>query len=266
MVRQIFGEKNSLEKVKLEVNSPFLLEAFRHVVRSHPAVPTDFTEPFEMESPFQMLYHFWDELTKYRETVDDDVARMHLSLLLDFMQVELGKDREQCLGMVRKSQITYARLWTIFQPGIMVYTSVLGEPWLLRVEKTSYEESSRIGPYMDVYCQYTDYDENGRVGRAKEVFRILQKSKFAGDNPAFISDLDVYPANFFPDHESLISRLADRGKRLLELQGVLVKGYDGLAAYLKEPPYSFYDPDMADFPGAWMPFTVRPNRPKYNTG
>ena len=257
VVRQIFDEKNSLETVKLEVNSPYLLQAFRDVVRSHPAVPSDFTKPFEMESPFQMLYHFWDELTERRENIDDDDARMHLSLLLDFMKTELGKDREQCLGMVRKKQITYSRLWTIFRPNDIVYTSVMGHPWLLRVLKTSYEESTKVGKYMEVHCHYTDYDEDGKVGRVKEMFRIFQKRKFAGDNPAFITDLDVFPARFKTDLDSVTSRLSERGKRYLELQGVLVKAYDGLAAYLKEPPYDFYDPDMADYGGVWIPFTVR---------
>jgi hypothetical protein len=40
------------------------------------------------------------------------------------------------------------------------------------------------------------------------------------------------------------------------MQGVLVKAYDGLAFYLKEPPYSFYHPDMGDFAGTYLPFTV----------
>ena len=257
VVRQIFGEKNNLETVKLEVNSPYLLQVFRDVVRAHPAVPSDFTKPFEMESPFQMLYHFWDEITERRETIDDDDARMHFSLLLDFMKTELGKDREHCLGMVRKKQITYTRLWTIFKPGDMVYTSVMGQPWLLRVQKTSYEESTTIGKYMEVHCHCTDYDEHGKVGRAKQVFRILQKRKFAGENPAFITELDIFPAKFLADLESLTSRLSDRGKYYLELQGVLVKAYDGLAAYLKEMPYDYFHPSMADFEGVWIPFTVR---------
>jgi hypothetical protein len=40
------------------------------------------------------------------------------------------------------------------------------------------------------------------------------------------------------------------------LRGVLVKKYDGLALCLKELPHDFYDPDMGDWPGVWLPYTV----------
>ena len=57
--------------------------------------------------------------------------------------------------------------------------------------------------------------------------------------------------------DDLESELFRRGKRFLQLQGVLVKKYEGLAQYLKDPPMDFYDPDMADWPGVWHPYTVR---------
>ena len=255
VVRQVFTDKNALELTKVDINSPYLLKAFRDVVRSHPAVGSDFTKPFEMESPFQMLYHFWDDLTEYRETVDDDLARMHVSLLLDFMKTEMGKEREHCLGMVRKKQITFGRLWTIFKPRGIVYTAPYGQPWLLRVYKTGYEENNTIGKYMDVHLEYTDYDDDGKVGKARYLVRIIQKRKFGGENPAAITDLDAYPIEFLNNQESLTERLSERGKTFLEHKGILTRAYDGLAAYLREPPYDYFDPDMAEFPGVWMPFT-----------
>ena len=245
-----------IDVTKVDINSPYLLETFRHIVRSHPAVPSDFTKPFEMESPFQMLYHSWDDLVEYRETVENDVTRMHLSLLLEFMRTEIGKDREQCLGMVRKKQITFARLWKIFRPGSMIYTETFDQPWLLRVRKVAYEENSAIGKYMEVHCLYTDYNDDGNVGEAEHVIRIVQKRRFGGEQPSAITDLDVYPAEFVPDLERLMRRLSNRGERLLGLQGVLVKGYDGLAAYLKDFPPDYFHPDMVEWPGVWMPFTV----------
>lgn len=260
VVRHEFTDRNVLDKTTVEINSPYLLRAFRDVVRSHPAVASDFTKPFEMDSPFQMLFHFWDQLTAHRESVDDDKVRMHLSLLLDFMKKEMGRDREQYLSMMKKRHITFLKLWSIFPPGEMVYAEDYGQPWLLRVYKTVYEESTSIGPYMEVHCNYTDYDEDGHIGEARHVILIRQKQRFGGENPASITELDAYPAKFVADQDALIARLSTRGRRYLELQGKLIKYYNGLAVYLKEPPDTYFDfkmGGMKGIPGLWLPFTVR---------
>lgn len=56
--------------------------------------------------------------------------------------------------------------------------------------------------------------------------------------------------------DGLEESLEKRGRKFLQSQGKEVKSYDGLAEYLKEPPYSFYDPDMAEFAAVWLPYTV----------
>jgi hypothetical protein len=42
--------------------------------------------------------------------------------------------------------------------GQLVYTEVDSHAWLLRLEKTAYEESKVTGPFLEVHCTYTDYD------------------------------------------------------------------------------------------------------------
>ena len=56
-------------------------------------MPEGFDEPFEIKSPYAMLYHHWDNLHDYRKTLTDKVDLAHLDLLLEFMRLEMGKQR-----------------------------------------------------------------------------------------------------------------------------------------------------------------------------
>jgi AAA+ superfamily predicted ATPase len=253
VVNQAFSERNRLDSSILTVNSAYILQAFRDVIRSYPTVAADFSQPFDMESPFQMLYHYWDDLDAYRESLDDDDARMHLNLLLDFMEADMGPEKARCETQVKKGQVDYNRLWTIYRPGDLQVRFENGHPWLLRMVKTAYEENTTEGKWMEVHCTYTDYD-GVDVGEAKQVFKIHQKRYFASENPANIVDLVVYPRKFLREDDRLETRLTECGKYFLTLQGTLVRQYDGMAEYIKELPLDYFHPNMADFESVWLPY------------
>ncbi|KXG54500.1 ATPase, AAA-type, core [Penicillium griseofulvum] len=254
IVNRFLGEKNQLKETTLQINSRRLMNVFREVIGFYPTVPADFTSPFELKGPFQILLHYWEELDERRQTTKDADERMHLNLLLDFMKHEIGPERERLLSMLRNKQITYKNAWCIFRPGDLIYTEFMGHPWLLRCQKTAYEESTTDGQYMEVHCLFTDHD--GTItGENSHVFRIFQKRSFAAENPAIITKLPCFPRKFVEDQWDLENRLIARGERFLTLQGISVMSYDGHAQYLKEPDYSYFHPRMADFDGVWLPYT-----------
>lgn len=171
------------------------------------------------------------------------------------MDHELGKDRSKLVDALGHGQVTYLQAWAIFRPGELLYTQVMGHHWLLRCQKTAYEESTKLGPYITVYCTYTDHDGE-RHGSAEHQFLIYQKRLFGGDNPAYITDLPVYPRRFVKGLDDMESKLRARGKTFLSRKSMCVQGYDGIAKFLKEPPYSFYHPDPDTYLGVWLPFKV----------
>ncbi|KAF2250592.1 P-loop containing nucleoside triphosphate hydrolase protein [Trematosphaeria pertusa] len=253
VVNQIFTEKNLLDKEIATINSEHILEAFREVIGSYPTVAADFSEPFDMESPFQMLFHFWHELDAYKEAVEDDVARMHMNLLFDFMEITMGPEKKRVETQIKKGQIDFSRAWTLYRPGDIQIKFEHDHPWLLKCVKTAYEENTRQGKWIEVHCTHTDFD--GRhVGEATLITKIHQKQFFASENPANIKDLLVYPRKYYNEGESLERRLTERGDRFLALTETCVRQYDGLAEHIKEPPYSFWDPDMALFDPVWITY------------
>ena len=141
VIRRHISEKRETESVTVQINSQLLLNAFQQVIGSYPTVATDFKESFQLKSPFQILFHYWDQLATYRDESESPEMRQHLNLLFRFMEQEIGADKRLIDGMVRKEMISFKQAWAIYHPGDLAYTEVMGMPWLMRVNKVSYEES-----------------------------------------------------------------------------------------------------------------------------
>ncbi|KAL7931789.1 P-loop containing nucleoside triphosphate hydrolase protein [Trichoderma chlorosporum] len=254
VINRFFGEKAQLEKTTLLINSSHLLKTFQEVIRSYPTVSSDFSSPFELVSPFRILIHFWDELDQRRLTTQNPEERMHLNLLFEFMNHEVGTERTRLQQMIRNNHIPYLSAWYLFRPGDLIYTTVMGQPWLLKCEKTSYEASLDIGPYLDVFGVYTDY--NGEtVGKAVHTIRIRQKEYFGGDNPASIKQLPVYPFQMENVSDNFEALLRERGKKFLLLKDKTVITYNGIANHLQEWPDDYWHHFMDDWDIIWLPYT-----------
>ncbi|KAI1143267.1 P-loop containing nucleoside triphosphate hydrolase protein [Hypoxylon sp. FL0543] len=253
VIRRKFEEHHP-SKTTLQVNSPYIQKAFRDVVKSYITVPSDFTSSLELNGPFEMLVHHWDELDEYRQSAADTVMREHLDLLFEFMEQEIKPDRDRALKMIQKQQITFENAWIIYRPGDILYTEVEGHPWLLVCKKTAYEEDMDNGPYLEVHCTYTDH--NGVVaGEATHVVSMNQRTKFPAGNPVFITELNIYPRRFVKEGDSLERFLKARGETFLSLEDLSTVAYDGAAEWLKEPPFNFYAQSQCKFRGVWLPYT-----------
>ncbi|KAK3338921.1 P-loop containing nucleoside triphosphate hydrolase protein [Neurospora tetraspora] len=258
VIRQVYDQNGRQEKTILNVNSPFILRAFRDVIKSHPIVPSTFEEPFELESPFQMLIHHWDDLDVHRRQTSDYDVRSHLNLLFDFMESELGPDYQRLQAMWQKGHITYETLWSVFKPGSLLITFENGHPWLLRCLRTGYEVYNSIGPVCHIYGQYTDFDGK-TFGNATQEFQIRQKVSLNGLHPGPINQLPIFPLAYWTKDETKIDdlkrRLQIRGEAFKEIDGVALRYYHGTAKYLKEPPMSYYHPSLEGESGLWIGFT-----------
>ncbi|KAI5866491.1 P-loop containing nucleoside triphosphate hydrolase protein [Durotheca rogersii] len=253
VIRRRFQE-NEPSRTALQVNSPFIRKAFREVIKSYVAVPSDFTSTVELHSPFGMLVHYWDELEAYRRLATDVIEREHLGLLFEFMEHEVKPQRERALKMIQKCQIAYDNAWIIYRPGDVMYVEVEGHPWLMVCRKTAYEVDHVSGPYFEVCCSYTD-DSGVTTGQAEHIIVMNQRAKFPAGSAVLITDLDVYPRTFAREGDSLEARLKVRGEKFLLLKDTTTVAYDGAAEWLKEPPYDYYDPSRCKFRGVWLPYT-----------
>ncbi|KAI1082904.1 P-loop containing nucleoside triphosphate hydrolase protein [Whalleya microplaca] len=247
-------KENEPIKTKLKVNSPEILRAFREVIESYIDIPSDFSSPLELESPFKMLVHYWDDLDEHRKSVTSAVTREHLDLLFEFMKHEVQPERDNALTMIQASKIAYDNAWVIYRPGDIMYKEMNEEPWLLVCKKIAYEEDNDEGPYVEVHCTYTD-DNGVEIGEALHIVEMTQKRLFPAGTPVSITDLDIYPRRFAKEGESLERRLQTRGEKFLSLKDMSTVTYGGPAEWLKKPPFEFYDPNAFKFLGVWLPYS-----------
>jgi hypothetical protein len=255
VVRQVYTKENKLETTRLTINSPHILKAFRDVVGTYPTLAVDFTEPFDMEAPFHVLHHYWDEFDTYRRELMDEEARSHVEVLLEYMNSSLGKERQVIQAMLSKEQITFEHLWRLYRPGDLVVSYLRGgHPWFMEVTRSFYEEDPKCGNFVIVEAVHTDYDGSS-VGTNKYSFKLVQRALFGQGNPIKIHELPVYPRRFLDEGEELDKRMIARGEKFIQLQGVSIKHYNGLADHLKEAPPSYWDPEMDEFKPVWMPYT-----------
>ncbi|KAJ8123824.1 hypothetical protein O1611_g9503 [Lasiodiplodia mahajangana] len=242
------------KQTDLTVNSPHILKAFRDVIRSYDPVPSDFTSSLNLQAPFGMLVHYWDELDEYRRALCDTDGRKHMDLLFEFMEHEVRSDRNEALKMMQKGQIAFKNAWVIYRPGDILYREFMGEPWLLICKKAVYEETPEDGPYLEIHASYTDH--NGTImGDAKHVVKLWQRITFPQENAVSISGLTIYPRKFVQVGDSLERRLKARGEKFLSLKDGATCRYNGQAEWLKSPPDDFYDLSDCKFRGVWLPYT-----------
>lgn len=252
--RETFDEKGKLTDWDLRVNSPHLLEVFRKVVGSHPAVPATYEEPFSIESPFRVLIHHWDDLEKHRATMaGGSTEAEHTDLLLRFMSTELATPRRRALDFIATRRISFEDLWMIYRPGDVMTTSERGHDWLLKLEDTAYEKNCNTR-YFEVRCKHAFFDGEKLVSRRK-TFKITEVGDVPGHSIVPVDSLSVYPRSFLREGDALEKRLQDRGECYASLTGTPCMQYDGLSEYCKSPPSSFFRWDMDDFDTVWLPQT-----------
>ncbi|KAG4433617.1 hypothetical protein IFR05_010893 [Cadophora sp. M221] len=254
--RQSFDEQHKHTGTTLEINSPQLLSMLKDVVRYYPGDPLDFGMKFTIEDPYMMLVHHRKEMQEYREESDDLTTKMHIALLLEYLDAEAGPKGIEINDMIKAGSITFPLLWMIFKPGDLVYQHSNGHTRLFQLRRHGYGESSSGGKYFDISCSFVSFD-GFKAGVATERLRIWDRQEFFGLFSATIESLTVFPLKFLDagDRTKLETKLIERGERYLEIDGMCVKQYHGLFLYLKRPPWDYYN-ERADYDGTFLPETM----------
>lgn len=254
VINRYLDDKNNIEKSTLRINSFWIIKTLREVVVSYPGVSSDFTCPFDLDNPYQMLLHSWEKLDERRITTNDPDERMHLNFLFEFMTHEIGDERQKLMDMVRQSHVTFRTAWFVFRPGELLYHPFKGHAWILRCKRTVYEENMKKGPYLEIHCTYTDHDGN-KAGRASFTLTLYQKEKFGGDQAVLITNLPIFPLSLARKDDDQLKEVKKRGERFLSLKDSTIVAYNGTTQYLREAEDTYYHPQMADFDPVWLPYT-----------
>lgn len=242
--KQAFDEGHRLTRTTLEINSPHILKVLKDVITYYPGESLDFNSKFTIEDPYMMLVHHRDALKKYREEIEDTTTKMHVALLLDYLNDEAGPKGAEINKEIESGRVTFPLLWMIFTPGDLVCQYLNGHTRLFHVKRHGYGEHRSGGKYFDISCSFVSFDGE-KIGIANDKLRIWDRKEFFGLFPTSITSLSAFPLKFLTDTEriGIEESLAERGQRYFAINEMCVKQYDGLYLYLKRPPWDYYNED-----------------------
>jgi hypothetical protein len=225
-ITRLGKSEDSRKKYELHsiiIQSPHLKKALAEILHNYPGVHCGLRR-LEFEAPFRPFVHRWPQFLEYRARKDlDEATAEHIELLYNVLRKELKDVIKTLEDYVDHGIVTYEHIWTIFQPGSIVYSNTHNG--------THGAYKLRLGAYIELQCgkayqltaEAIDWDGN-HFGRNIETIRIFE---FLGTSP--ILGLKAFPLSFHPHQEQVEELLIARGKKFEQLAGSNYKEYDGFA-------------------------------------
>lgn len=248
--RQSDKPNKTLELHSILVQSPLLKRYLADVLKNYPGITVEL-ERLEFVAPFECFVHRWekflgihrrvkhdletsvsspsaafqDELTLegYHLTAMDHFA--HLDLLHSVLTEELGPVLREKQDLVKHGVITFEQIWTIFEPGCLVYHQKHGHDQVTRLQSGKFDINKPAN--MRTYrldCEFVD-DEGEHLGWQNRVSFMIAHF----DGTIRISSLEALPLVFHDRAEDVRRALLDRGRKFEALQGFHFLGYEGMA-------------------------------------
>lgn len=240
------------------VQSPLLRRLLKKVLKDYPGVTTSLKR-LEFSGRFEPLIHRWGEfqaaVERLGEDSDSKTTKEHAMLLQEVLEKEFKSTIEESQDLIRNGVITYEHLWTIFQPGELVYTRQDGQDMALKLVNTQYGVDHKRNPCFWISGRYVDWS-GSMWGTSKLNMRVYP---FAGTRK--VQHLSSYPFKFHPERDALKERLIERGTKVETYAGSHYKAYHGVAynydSWGNKDKHNIKDRIMIDTYG-WNKFV--PNR------
>ncbi|KAJ4352210.1 uncharacterized protein N0V89_007557 [Didymosphaeria variabile] len=230
---KVYGDASKVLAIhSIVVQSPLLKKLLGGVLKGYPGITADLNR-LEFSGKFEPLIHRWAELqsaiSKVSDATEEErMTKEHADLLLDILVKEFKDLIDTSQDMISKRVMTYEHLWTLFQPGSILFTRQDGQETALQLQSTRYGQDSGGNPCFWVVGKYVDWD--GTAFGSSQI--NLSIGYYSGTRP--IIQLRVFPLNYHPKVEEVKERLTERGAKVEELAGVNYKAYDGLAWHFGE--------------------------------
>jgi hypothetical protein len=208
------------------VQSPLLKKLLIGVVKNYPGITVGLNR-LEFSGRFEPLIHRWTELQEAieglgDETEDDRTTKAHADLLQEILVKEFKPLIEEAQDMKSKRVMTYEHLWTLFQPGAIVFARQDGQETAMTLSESKYGVDAKGAPCFWLTCKYVDWD-GSKWGTNKLNLAI---PLYHGTR--HITQLRVFPLEYHSDAEALRTRLLERGAKSESLAGPNYKAYHGI--------------------------------------
>ncbi|TIA04199.1 P-loop containing nucleoside triphosphate hydrolase protein [Aureobasidium pullulans] len=162
------------------------------------------------------------ELTPELTPSDTELKLKHTVLLRDLLFNEFQVLLESSRDMRAQGVMTYEALWTMFEPGHLVYAREEGQDRVYNMLSGKYGLDAEEKPVFWLKVRYIDFDGT-KFGWRQTKISI---SDYQGTCP--IASLAAYPINFYANEDALREKLLKRGSDVESLVGTHYRAYDGI--------------------------------------
>ncbi|KAI5367120.1 Putative AAA+ ATPase domain, ATPase, AAA-type, core [Septoria linicola] len=209
-----------------------LKDVLGDVLADYPGVALELKR-LEFDGRFEPLVHCWPALREAiaklehsAEQADADTelkTRLeHAKLLDNIMIKEFSEIAETMVDLKGNGVITYDHLWTIFEPGALVHSSIDNQDRAFRLHSSRYGKDAQGSPVFSLSCVFVDFDGQ-RFETQKHSLRI---ESFEGHRQT--QNLRVFPIDFHDGEEEIKSKLKARGDKFEALAGTHYCNYNGV--------------------------------------
>lgn len=221
--KKSYDSRKKYEIDSIIVQSPLLKKALGIALGKYPGVTTTL-DRLVFKAPFACFVHRWQRFTDLLLTAEDETARKHLQLLYDVLEAELKDAIHAKNDLVKNGVITFDHLWTIFEPGELVYNTDEGKERIYELQSTMRCTDQKRGvDYLRIQGRGIDWDGT-KFGSA---WAYLSEYEFEGTRP--ITSLAAFPFEFHPQKDQLSRALTTRGKLFEDFAGYHYQAYKGVA-------------------------------------
>ncbi|RDW62492.1 hypothetical protein BP5796_10794 [Coleophoma crateriformis] len=203
----------------ITVHSPVIRKVLHSTFEGFEGLNTQLKQ-LTFKAPFYPFYYRWHRFEKLCGIEQDPETKHLLDLLYPILSEEILPQVEAMTDLTQNKVMSFDYLWTIFAPGMEVYTSLDGQDRLMELTDSRYG-ASMSGEFFTLECRYIDCDGSsfGYLSSSVDI------NKFEGVKK--IVDLDAFPGHLYPDVEHLVDRLHTRGEKLEQLNGFRHMSYSG---------------------------------------
>ncbi|CAM1507520.1 Fc.00g071610.m01.CDS01 [Cosmosporella sp. VM-42] len=208
----------------IEVQNPMLVGALESIMKKE-NVYLDVHDTAEFTEPFRPLWFCQDDIRDlYREVSPEDQLKGYLQLMLRVIDDMFGEIKTKRRHLLASGLIDFKSAWTLFPRGCTVYTYGLNSEFICKVEDTEYVKKNE-GTFLLIKGKIMTFNGEEFIWQDKS----LPIPAFAGNKP--IRELRHYPFEFHSERDIIMKRLISRGKKVLDLQGLQYRCYNGIALH-----------------------------------
>jgi hypothetical protein len=219
--KPVISGRFELRNHMLELQNPALISALKPILKNQ-EVFLDASEIARFVSPFRCLYFCADEIAQLQKTTEEPVLKQQLTLLLHVMGSIFGNVKSQVKQLQDSGLMTYKNAWIYYPKDSMVYMPGKDTERIFKVVNTRYETKPAL---MVVKAQEIQFDGKSFAWTPIE-FKI---APWTGNKP--IKDVKIYPLEFHPEADVVRERILERGRKVLDYQGLSYCKYTGVAYF-----------------------------------